>query len=112
MKKFVVAGVCALAVGVVAPMPIAQAQSQAQAGSQSQAQAAADKCASRAEYRKIRAGMTKVEVAQIIGYKGVLQFSFPPYSTREYASCQGAGGYIAVTFKNRKVTEKKAVWTP
>ena len=114
MKKLIVAGACALAVGLVAPMPVAQAQSQVQSQVQSQAKAkaAAAKCASKLEYRKVRAGMTKVEVAQIFGFKGVLQFSYPPYSTREYAACTGNGGYVTVTFKNRKATEKEAFWTP
>lgn len=102
MKKLVAAGVGALAIGMVAPAP--------SAGAPVQAAQAADQCASKAEYRTIKLGMTRKQVTRIIGHHGTRTFFFPPYETREYASCKSAAGFVMVSFERQKVTQKTAVW--
>ncbi|MDQ4051400.1 MAG: hypothetical protein M3237_01705 [Actinomycetota bacterium] len=95
MKKLVAAGICALAVTMVAPAPVAQA---------------ADRCATKSEYRKIKVGMSKARVTQIIDYGGTRAFYFPPYESREYATCTSEAGFVMVSFERKRVTKKAAVW--
>jgi hypothetical protein len=96
VKKFVVAGICALAVSVVAPVPVAQA--------------AADRCTTKSEYRKIKDGMSRAQVVKLIGYRGKVMFRFAPYETRVFASCKSTGGSVLVSFEHKLVTDKSAVW--
>jgi hypothetical protein len=96
VKKFVLAGVCVLTIAVVAPAPVAQA--------------AGDRCATKSEYRKIKNGMSKVQVTRTIGYRGTKFFDFDQYETREYASCKSESGFVMVSFENNRVTKKSAVW--
>jgi hypothetical protein len=96
VKKLVVACLCSLAVGVVAPPPAAQA--------------AADDCTTKSEYRKVKQGMTKVQVKRIIGYGGTKFFDFDHYETREYESCKNVTGFVWVTYDHGKVTAKSATW--
>jgi hypothetical protein len=94
MKKLVAAGICALAVAVVAPVPAAQAEDA--------------RCATKSEYRKIRNGMSKTQVAQIVDYKGVKFYRFDVYETREYASCGSDSGFVMVSYERGKVVKKSA----
>jgi hypothetical protein len=97
MKKLVAAGVCALAVAVVAPIPVAQAEDA--------------RCATKSEYRKVRAGMSKPQVAQIIDYNGAKFYRFDVYETREYASCTHEDrGFVLVSYAHGEVTKKSAMW--
>lgn len=99
MKKLVAGGVCALAVAVVAPVQPVQA-----------APAAEVRCATKSEYRKIKNGMAKAQVARIIGYGGKKFYRFDIYETREYAACTSDSGFVMVSFERGKVTDKSAVW--
>jgi hypothetical protein len=96
VKKFALAGVLALTIGVVAPAPVAQAGK--------------DRCAAKSEYRKVKNGMSKVQVTRTIGYRGTRFFDFDQYETREYASCKSESGFVMVSFEHNKVTKKSAVW--
>ena len=96
MRKLVVAAVCALTIVVIAPTTAAQG--------------AADRCASKAEYRKITKGMSKAKVIKIVGYRGQRTFKFDQHETREFASCQSKGGFVNVYFENGRVTQKYALW--
>ena len=96
MKKLVLAGLCSVAVGVIAPVPVVQA--------------AEGECTSKSEYRQIKAGMSKAQVNAIIGYKGKQFFRFDQYETREYQSCKSETGFVWVTYDRRKVSAKSATW--
>jgi hypothetical protein len=98
VKKLVIAGLCSAAVGVIGPLPAAQAETEA------------DRCTTKSEYRQVKRGMTKAQVAKIIGYSGKKFFDFDPYETREYASCTHETGFVWVSYEHRKVTSKSANW--
>jgi hypothetical protein len=96
VKKYVMAGVCALALGVVAPAPAAEA--------------AGDRCATKSEYRQVKNGMSKAQVTRIIGSPGRRFFAFEANETREYASCTSESGFVWVGFEGNRVVKKGAVW--
>ncbi len=96
VNKLVIAGLCSLAFGVIAPLPAAQA--------------AGEDCTTKPEYRQVKKGMTKVQVKRIIGYGGTKFFDFDHYETREYESCKSETGFVWVTYDHGKVTAKSATW--
>jgi hypothetical protein len=78
------------------------------AGSVGSAQASGP-CASKQEFKKVKRGMDKSRVANILDTNGKLVSRFGAYSTREYKTCSRFSS-IMVDFKRGSVTSKSGFW--
>jgi hypothetical protein len=78
------------------------------AGSVTSAQASGP-CASKKEFRKVKRGMDKSRVANILDTNGKLVVRSGPYSTREYKTCTRFSS-VLVDFEGRSVISKTGFW--
>jgi hypothetical protein len=70
---------------------------------------AAGPCASKSEFKKVKRGMDKYRVANILDTNGKLVSRFGAYSTRKYKTCSRFSS-IMVDFKRGSVTSKSGFW--
>ncbi len=54
--------------------------------------------------------MSKTKVKQIIGYGGRKTFDFEQYESREYQACSRTSGFVWISYRYGRVTEKHASW--
>lgn len=66
------------------------------------------KCATRAEYRRIKRGMTLTKVKRIVGSKGQLNFSSSVVKVRQWATCSNEYGVMTVGFNGRGRVQSKS----
>ena len=70
---------------------------------------AAGPCASKSEFKKVKRGMHRQRVANILDTNGKLVFRSGAYSSREYKTCSRFSS-ISVDFKRQSVTGKFGFW--
>ena len=101
------AATAALAVGAVLLVPVQPADAGAKAG----AGGKAERCVTRAEYRKVHDGLRKARVHRIFDSAGTRSWLEGRYEIRNYTPCTDRQfGYVTVNYKDGRVDAKRAYW--
>lgn len=109
MKK-TLAALTAAATLTLAPVAVGASTADAAAPAVSaDSSAKAKPCVSRAEYRKIKKGMTKTKVHRIFGTAGTRVSKQGRLEARGYQGCPKFSG-IGVAYMDGKVASKAAQW--
>jgi hypothetical protein len=66
-------------------------------------------CATKSEFKKVKRGMSRYRVANILDSDGKLKFRSGPYMTREYPAC-ARYAFILVDYRRGQVDGKTGAW--
>lgn len=67
-------------------------------------------CVTKAEYKKVKNGMTKAKVHKIFGTKGIRVTNSNGVEGRGYVTCTSRKGGVGVVYSGGKVVSKAAQW--
>jgi hypothetical protein len=96
MNRIAAATALALGVWLLTPVPPADAT---------------EKCVTRAEFHKVKDGMTKDRVKRIFDSGGKESVTIGDYETRNYTPCTDRDyGWVTVNYDRARVVAKDAYW--